>query len=143
MYPKALYIETALWRAQQQGIISRDERPTAVEKLLGSGIAARRLGAFRDRLSTHLDHRVAPAFTMVLFGPMLWTRFQATGATLNMTPHVDGPSKGDVVIVTDEPVIAALIERRITPQTAREIGLMRFYGSAEVVREVMEWLDRS
>ena len=143
MYPHALYVGTAVWNAEQQGTIARDERPAAAEKLFGYYYAVQRLGTFRDRLSAALDGGTAPAFTMVLFGSMLWTHFETTGDTLNMTPHVDGPSKGDVVVVTDEPVIAALINGRITPQAAHERGLMRFYGSPGAVSDLTHWLDRS
>ena len=142
MYPKALYVGTAVWSAEQQGTIARDDRPEALKKLLGYHIAVERLGVFRDRLSASLDAGAAPAFSVVLFGPMLWTHFEAAGAALNMTPHVDGPASEDVVIVTDEPVIVALIGARITPQAARELGLMRFYGSPDTVRDVTRWLDR-
>jgi hypothetical protein len=61
---------------------------------------------------------------------------------LNMTSHVAGPSSGDVVIVTDEPVVAALNEGQVTPQAARELGLMRLYGSPATVQDMMAWLDR-
>ncbi len=142
-YPNALYVGTAVRSAQQQGTVARDDRPETLKKLLGYHVAVQRLGVFRDRLSATLDGGAAPAFTMVLFGPMLWTHYEAAGATLNMMPHVDGPSKGDVVIVTDEPVIVALNEGRITPQAARELGLMRYYGSPEAVQDVTLWLDRS
>jgi hypothetical protein len=143
MYPKALYVGTAVWSAQSQGTIARDERPEALKKLLGYHVAVERLGAFRDRLAASLDGGAVPAFSMVLFSPMLWTHYEVSGATLNMTPHVGGPSQGDVVIVTDEPVMVALIAGRVTPQTARELGLMRFYGSPEAVRDITNWLDRS
>ncbi len=59
-----------------------------------------------------------------------------------MTPHVDGPANGDVVIVTDEFVVAALNEGQITPQAARKLGLMRIYGSPTAVQDVVSWLDR-
>ena len=104
----------------------------------GASVLACSAIAFPRRLTAG----AAPAFTVVLFGSMLWTHFEAAGAALNMTPHVDGPANGDVVIVTDEPVIVALIGARITPQAARELGLMRFYGSPDTVRDVTRWLDR-
>ncbi len=143
MYPHALYVGAAVWSAQQQGTISRDERTAAAEKLFGYYYAVHRLGVFRDRLSATLDGGAKRTFTIVLFGPMLWTHYEATDATLKITPHVDGPSKGDVVIVTDERVIAALVDRRFTPQAARELGLMRFYGSPEAVQDLTHWIDRS
>jgi hypothetical protein len=143
MYPKALYVGTAVWNAQQQGTIARDKRSEAAADPSGYASTVRRLSVFRDRLAATFDGGATPTFAMVLFGSMLWTRFEATGATLNMTPHVAGPLKGDVVIVTDEPVVSALIDGRVSPQAARELSLMRFYGSPEAVQDVMRWLDRS
>jgi hypothetical protein len=141
-YPNALYVKSAVWRAQLDGLIGRSEPPAAAQRLVGYHKVMGRLGAFRDRLSAVTDGGAVPAFSMVLIGPMLWTRYEPTGTALNMTPHADGPSDRDVVIVTDEPVVAALIEGRVTPQAARELGLMRFYGSPEAVQVVTTWLDR-
>jgi hypothetical protein len=143
MYPNALYVGTAVWSAQRQGSIARDDRPEALKKLLGYHSAVESLDSFRNRLAAGLDGGMAPAFSMVLFEPMLWTHFEPAGSVVNMKPHVDGPSQGDVIVVTDEPVILALIDGRIAPRTARELGLMRFYGSAEAVRDITSWLDRS
>ena len=41
-------------------------------------------------------------FSLVLIGPMLWTRFEHAGAALRMDAHTSGPASEDVVIVTDE-----------------------------------------
>jgi len=127
------------------GVIPGNEPVPTIKALLGDGYrkAVRELDAFRNGLSVAVGGRGSPVFSMVLIGPMLWTRFETTGSTLNMTPHVAGPSKGDVVIVTDEPVVAALIDGQVTPQAARELGLVRFYGSPDAVQEVTSWLDRS
>jgi hypothetical protein len=142
-YPNSLHVISAVWRAQQGGLISRDEQPVPVKSLFGYSKATVRLGALRDRLSAVMDRGQAPpAFSMVLIGPVLWTRYEPTGNALNMISHADGPSNGDVVIVTDEPVVAALIEGRVTPQLARQTGLVRLYGSLDAVQDVMSWLDR-
>ena len=142
VYPDALYVATAVWNAQQQGGLGRDREPAPIKALLGYHQALHRLGAFRDRLSAAVDGRAVPAFSIVLIGPMLWTHYELAGATLSMKPHVDGPASGDVVIVTEEPVIAALNEGRIAPQAARELGLIRFYGPPVAVQEMASTLDR-
>ena len=58
-----------------------------------------------------------------------------------MTTHVEGPKAGDVVVVTDEPVIAALADGSLTPQAAREGGLLRIYGSEASAARLTAWLD--
>ena len=85
-YPDALHVPAAVWNAQQQGTLGRDDQSAAVKALLGYHKAVQRLGAFRDRLSAVVDAGAAPTFSMVLIGPMLWTRYEMAGATLGMTP---------------------------------------------------------
>jgi hypothetical protein len=83
-----------------------------------------------------------PAFSMVLIRVMLWTRFEPAGATLNMEVHAAGPAGDDVVIVTDEPVIGALLDGRLTAEQARQLGLVRLYGSPADAANVASLLDR-
>jgi hypothetical protein len=142
-YPKSMQVGTAVWIAQHQGLIDPVEQPAALAGPIGAGHATHALRLWRDRLAGSTAGGTTPAFAIVLYGPMLWTRFEATGTAVDMTPHVAGPTPGDVVIVTDEPVIAALLDQRVTPQAARELGLMRLYGPAQAVQDMAAWLDRS
>lgn len=143
IYPKSLYVVSAVWRAQAEKIISRDDRPAAVKALLGYQQAVAKLGLLRDRLAAPSDKGEKPAFAIMLIGPALWTRFEPKGEGLAMTPHVGGPAPGDVVVVTDEPVIAALVDGRLTAAAAGELGLVRYYGATEAVSAAQAWLDRS
>ena len=69
-----------------------------------------------------------PNFTLVMIGPVLWTRFAAEDDAIRAIPHVKGPSTGDVVLVSDEPVVLALARGRIDGRTALDQGLIRIYG---------------
>lgn len=148
-YPDTLHVRTAVWMAQLDGVISRDEQPAAgdpqtatIRAMFRLRETSLRLGWFRDRIGAALDGRPVPAFSIVLIGPMLWTRFEPAGDTLAMTAHAAGPGSEDVVIVTDAPVVAALLEGRLTPQQARSLGLVRFYGAPQNVADVASLLDR-
>ena len=148
-FPDALHVHTAVWTAQLQGFIARDEqpapndeRPEPLRALAAYRDAVGQLGLFRDRVGSRVGKRAAPAFTVVLVGPMLWTRFEKAGDELAMTPHVTGPSPGEVVVVTDKPVIAALVEGTLTPREAGQLGLLRYYGEPEHVGEVAALVDR-
>ena len=141
-YPHALYVTSAVWRAQMEGVIDRNELSAPAKALGGYQKVARLLGTIRDLLAAPLDGRGAPAFSMVLIGPMLWTHYEPADDGLKMTVHTDAPSNGDVIIVTDEPVIAALIEGRITPRSAEDLGLIRFYGAPDRVQQVTSWFGR-
>ena len=59
-----------------------------------------------------------------------------------MVTHVDGAQTSDIVIVTDEPVVAALVAGRITPLAARQQGLLRLYGPVDGQTRIADWLDR-
>ena len=78
------------------------------------------------------------AFSVVLMGPVLWTRFQPDKAGLAAEPHVAGPAAGEVVVVTDVPALAALVSGEISGAYAHALGLVRYYGDpaeAEGIRE--------
>lgn len=146
IYPKALYVTTAVWQAQLDGVIPRSQ-PSAESKSFVAGrakydTAVTQLGSLRDKLSLAIEDRPVAAFSIVLLGPVLWTRFVPEGSALTMTPHVSGSTNSDVVIVTDEPVIRALVDGQVTAQAARDLGLIRFYGAPDRVQDVIAWLDQ-
>jgi hypothetical protein len=135
--------------AQRDGLITRSEQAEATDpstaklrELFRLRETVTALGALRDRIGDTLDGRSVPAFSMVLIGPMLWSRFVPAGASLNLDAHTTGPATEDVVIVTDEPVVAALLDGRLTPRDALKLGLARLYGMPANVDHVTALLDR-
>jgi hypothetical protein len=147
-YPDALHVRTAVWMAQRDGALARTDQPAQGDPemaTIGAMLRLRettlKLGAWRDRASATLAGRPVPSFSIVLIDTMLWARFEQAGGKLEVTPHADGPASGDVVIVTDEPVIGALLEGQITPQEARERGLVRLYGTPRSIENVESLLD--
>jgi ABC-type amino acid transport substrate-binding protein len=103
--------------------------------------ASMKLATLRDRLGAAADGRPVPPFAVVYIVSMLWSRFEADGERLVMTPHAHGPAPDDVVIVTDEPVVDALLDGRVTPQAARQLGLLRLYGAPGRTARVEARLD--
>ena len=140
-YPNALYVISAVWRAQQEDLIERDNRPPAVKALLGYRGAVGKLETLRTRLERGLTASEIPAFSLMLVGPVLWSRYAQSDDVLTMASHLQGPESGDLVVVTDEPVIAALNDGRLTLKDAGELGLIRYYGPAERVQALTLWLD--
>jgi hypothetical protein len=150
-YPDALHVRTAVWMAQGEGLLVRaapviDADPASPAYRLQQMMRLRQtqagLDALRDGLDAAVDDRALPAFAIVLIGPMLWARFERVNGVLVMASHVAGPAPGDVVIVTDEPVVAALVDGRLTPPAARERGLVKFYGDAQNAEQVSTSLER-
>jgi len=142
-YPKALWVRTAVWQAQLDGEIVG---PSAA--VPGDAFAARvalarryraasdRFGALRDSLDAQRARHGAPPFTVLLIGPMLWSRFAPAGDGYRLQVHAEGAAAGDVVLITDEPVLAALADGKIGFSRARDLGLVRLYGKPSGVSAV-------
>jgi hypothetical protein len=125
-FPKALYVQTAVWQAQEAGLIARDQSLAGSRALLGFRRASDALSDVARQLDA--GEQAVPPFTLVMIGPVLWTRFAEGEQGLTATPHVKGPSSGDVVLVSDEPVILALAKGIIDGGLALDRGLIRIYG---------------
>lgn len=110
-FPKALWVQTAVWQAQAAGLLARDTSLPGNRALLGFRRATDALATVARDLDAGPE--AVPAFTLVMIGPVLWTRFADEGQGLKTTPHVNGPTAGDVVVVTDEPVVLALTTGRL------------------------------
>ncbi len=141
-FPDSLHVGTAVWEAQLAGVLARDETPAAAKALLGYHRVANRLNAFRNGLAAARPAEDVPAISMVLLGPVLWTRFVPGATSVEIATHATGPEPGDVVIVTDVAVISAIATARLTPREARALGLLRLYGTGDAVERVSIWLDR-
>ena len=139
-FPKALWVSTAVWQAQEAGLLARDEASTANRALLGFRRASDALSALARDLDT--ANETLPAFTLVMIGPVLWTRFAENAGAFSATPHVKGPAMGDVVVVSDEPVVIALARGQIGGGLALERGLIRIYGDPARVASVEAALKR-
>jgi hypothetical protein len=151
-YPDALHVRTAVWMAQESGMLpAREplpaaELPTAMvrlQQMVRLRATQARLGAVQGRLQTATDGEPMPAFAVVLIGQMLWTRFERNESVVTMVPHAAGPAPNDVVLVSDEAVIAAMVEGRMNAREARAQGVVKAYGPREGVERLSALLDRS
>lgn len=149
-FPDALYVGTAVWMAQRDGVLVRPDpiavEPQSAEFMLLQMARLRelqvQLGLLKQRIEGRQAAQPMPAFAVVLISTILWTRFEHEGSAVNMAVHATGPAREDVVVVTDAPVIAALADDRLSLQAARDRGLVRFYGAQDRVEQVARLLDR-
>ena len=129
-YPKSLHVVSAVWRAQLDGVISGSTLKKPPPSIIGDYATAahlmRRLG---EEMSPYRKDLANPSISLVLIGPVLWTRFAAGGDWREPQVHTGGPAAGDVVVVTDEPVIEALLNGRLAADAAENRGLIRYYGT--------------
>lgn len=131
-YPDALYVRTAVWQAEDAGLLPprrRSQSPgplafyraAAVMKQLGAKLAKAKLA------------ETGSAMSVVLIPQVMWTRFEVGSDGVSARSHADGPAGGDVVIVTSEKVVRALLDGSLNAALAEEYGLLRFYGGEKQV----------
>lgn len=140
IYPNSLHVTSAVWRAQLDGVIRRSEPTPVANALVGYGQIIKRFGLLQDGLTIAGKGHNTPAFSIVLLGPVLWSRFSRTADAYAAEYHNAGPSPGDVVVVTDAPVIEAIVEGRLAVPAAEDQGLIRYYGpeaGIEKLRDVL------
>jgi hypothetical protein len=78
---------------------------------------------------------------VLLIGPMLWSRFEPTGDGYRLQVHAERAAPGDVVLITDEPVLEALADGRMRFSRALDLGLVRLYGKPSGMSAVTAALE--
>jgi hypothetical protein len=127
VYPNALYVPTAVWQAQQSGLLGPADAMQASDPFAFHGVA-RRLETLGETLAGKAPEELS-GFSLVLIDSMLWTRYTlAYGKALSVV-HSDGAGLGDTVVVTHELVVRALVEGDLDGERALALGLIRLYGS--------------
>lgn len=143
VYPKSLYVKSAVWRAEDAGLLAPRQNDAKHDLF-----AMNRAAAGLRKLAEQLSERAPPtpglqSFSLLFIDTLMWTRFQpdeGRGA-LSATVHVNGPAPGDVVIITHSKVASALAQNTLTAKSAFAYGLVRYYGekqNVDAVRLVLE-----
>lgn len=147
-YPNALWVRTAVWQAQLEGVLGRPAAGAPSDPFAARVALARRYRAASDRLAALREDLAdggakprAPSFTVLLIGPMLWSRFEPTGDDYRLHVHAEGAAPGDVVLITDEPVLEVLADGRMPVSRAIDLGLVRLYGKPSGVSAVTAALE--
>lgn len=150
-YPDSLHVKTAVWMAQRDGVLTSAELssgqdaqspPALLRQMAQLRQTTSDLAAIHKGIVSAPDGPEIPSFSVVLLGPMLWTRFHVVDGSLAMAVHADGPAVEDVILVTDAPVIASLAAGQLGPAEARRRGLLRSYGRPQDVARVEFAFDR-
>ena len=142
VYPNSLYVQTAVWQAEDAGILpSRAAEPTkdlfAYQRIVQ---AMRAYGALISKADVAAGEM--PNLSVVLIDTLLWTRFVRTGDAYAVEVHAEGPSPNDVVMVTAGKVIFSLVDDTLTSPIAYDRGLIRLYGRRDAVEMVKDHIDR-
>lgn len=130
-YPNCLHVRSEIWDAQALGKVPGYETVSYQE-------TERVLKVLGSRFSKLNPDGHAQRFSMVLVETVLWSQFDLNGSQYKMTVDTDGPIVGELVAVTDEPVIYALEMEELSLSMAVESGLVKLYGDPEQVDKFMD-----
>ena len=126
-YPNALHVRTAVWQAENTGVLP-PRLKTPAKDLFAFNRVARNLDALGARLGPATPGGESGSFSIVLLDSMMWTSFVAGGDGYGVLTHVEGPARNDVVVVTHSKVIAAIVAGQLDASSAETFGLVRLYG---------------
>lgn len=132
-YPNALYVRTAVWQAEDAGVLPPRAPASAKAKdLFAFNRMLKHLHALGANLNgAGLADADRASFAVVQLDSMLWTRFEGTANGYAVQTHAAGPAKGDVVVVTHGKVITALVDGGLDAARAEAHGLLRYYGAPD------------
>jgi len=83
-----------------------------------------------------------PPVALVLVEAHLWGRVVPGAGPTSWQAHADGPANGDVIVVTGEPALAALLDGRLRWDAAIASGLVVVAGPAQARAGVVGILAR-
>lgn len=146
VYPKSLYVSNAIWHAQAEGLLERDVSLKPTKALVGFNRVSTQLRTIGLALDQTAPQQILPEYSIVLLETMLWANYTPTPSGTVVTVHGKGPRGDDVVIVTDYPVVKAIVKGSLSADTAHDLGLLRYYGDADkilVLRVALSQLHHS
>jgi hypothetical protein len=120
-HPRSIEVAIAVRDALDRGDITDIQRLPALTQYARVG---RWLEDLRRRLARVSDLQEPTPIALLLVESGLWTRYRIDAGGLAYAPHIAGPASDDAVVLTAEPVLKSLIERKISAEVAIGYGLL-------------------
>jgi hypothetical protein len=142
VYPDALHVIGAIARAVgEKRLPALNPSPNAFGARSYHS-TVRSLNQLAQQMNMPPGERMPLSFSLLLIEPMLWTRFVSGGDGLKTQVHVSRPQAGDLVLISGEEVIKAVVSSRLTIGEAHQLGLIRLYGTDEQVESFLARYNR-
>ena len=144
VYPDSLHVRSAVWRAQLDGVLARDWSDGELTQEARATFGLLRAQRLMNQLGAALQHASGKTarqpISVVLLGPMLWSRFEPQSSAVQTRFHVDGAQPGDAVIVTELATVEALLEGKLTLSDALTLGVLKIYAPTAATAGAENWL---
>jgi hypothetical protein len=137
VHPASIPVAVAIGAAVSEGRLAPlAEAPAPIALVRANGAMRNFAMALRS------DTSELPPVAFVLVEAHLWGRAVPGAAKISFQAHADGPANGDVIVVTGEPALAALLDGRLRWDAAIASGLVVVAGPAEARAQVASILAR-
>jgi hypothetical protein len=141
LHPKSIVVALAIRDAVDAGVVDKSAVDPIVRGSAGYWRAVGHLNAFRQRLSTAAGQSQPPSAVAVLFiDSALWARLAPSSQGFDIEVHTSGPQSGDVVLVTSEAILTAMLEGHLSVQAALDHELLVIDGPSGVTEKIRQLL---
>src|SRR5512137_493191 len=137
VHPTSIPVAVAIHAAVRDGRLAPIAEAPAPLALLRANGAMRTLA-----MALQSENPDLPPVALVLVEAHLWGRVVPGAGPTSWQAHADGPASGDVIVVTGEPALAALLDGRLRWDAAVASGLVVVAGPPEAREHVAGILAR-
>lgn len=140
-HPRSIEVAVAIREALDRQVVEAPPRLPAWTQLARVG---RWLDNLQQRLAIGADADAPlPPVALVLVESGLWARYGVHDRKVTLAFHVAGPTVGDVVALTGEPVLKGLLDGSISAERALAEGILVVSDSSSSGARVKEALRRA
>ena len=137
VHPSSIPVAVAIGAAVSEGRLAPLADAPAPIALVRANGAMRNLA-----MALQSDAPGLPPVAFVLVEAHLWGRAVPGAGRISFQAHADGPASGDVIVVTGEPALAALLDGRLRWDAAIASGVVVVAGPPEARAQVAGVLAR-
>lgn len=137
-HAKSLPVAFAINDAVAAGIIGKDALAPIEPGQKGYWRAMMRLQRFAQLLEEPADRNGIPPVSILLIDSKLWTRLRPGPTGYEIEAHALQPAPGDVVVVTNEFVLAGINEGSLSSRRALDLGLVAVDGEERLATSVRD-----
>ena len=118
-HPKSLGVAFAVRDAVAGGVVDAAAIAPIEPGPKGYWRAAGHVQTFLRRIVSVKDRGTLPSLSLLFIESQFWSSLKATTHGFDLELHTAGPEAQDVVIVTNETVLSALIDGSLSPHAAQ------------------------